>query len=55
MPDWATNSMGGLRVLTKLGLPQKSEFVLAEVSTTRSSGWMSDQRAKLLLILSPNG
>jgi hypothetical protein len=28
---------------------------LEEVGTTRSSGWVSDQRAKLPLILSPNG
>ena len=36
-------------------LPQKSELVLEEVSTTRGSGWVNDQRAKFLLILSPNG
>jgi len=28
---------------------------LEEVSTTRSSGWRNDQRAKFLLILTANG
>ena len=31
------------------------EWPLEEVSTTRGSGWVNDQRAKFLLILSPNG
>jgi len=38
-----------------LGFVSTSVFVLEEVSTTRGSGWRSDQRAKSLLILSLNG
>ena len=38
-----------------MALPQQSEFVLEEVSTTRSSGWMSAQRAKFAIDFDPNG
>jgi len=41
-------------IVGSAALPE-SESMLEEVSTTRSSGWASDQRAKLLLSSSANG